>query len=68
MKKPILITGGAGFIGANLVRYFVSKGVRINIIIKKNSNLWRIKDILDKINVHYAELNNLKKLRKIIKK
>ena len=68
MKNPILNTGAAGFIGANLARYFVSKGVRINIIIKKNSNLWRIKDVLDKMNVYYAELNDANKLRKIIKK
>ena len=68
MKNPILITGAAGFIGANLARYFVSKGVRINIIIKKNSNLWRIKDVIDKMNVYYAELNDVNKLRIIIKK
>jgi len=68
LKNPILITGAAGFIGANLARYFVSKGVRINIIIKKNSNLWRIKDVLDKMNVYYAELNDANKLRKIIRK
>ena len=68
MKKPILITGAAGFIGANLARYFVSKGIRINIIIKKNSNLWRIKDVIDKMNVYYAELNDVNKLRIIIKK
>ena len=51
MRNPILITGAAGFIGANLVRYFVSKGIKINILIKKTSNTWRLRDILNKIEI-----------------
>ena len=68
MKYPILITGAAGFVGANLARYLVSKGIKINIIIKKNSNLWRIKDIIKKMNVHYSDLSDKKKVRIIVKK
>ena len=68
MKYPILITGAAGFVGANLARYLVSKDIKINIIIKKNSNLWRIKDIIKKMNVHYSDLSDKKKVRIIIKK
>ena len=67
MKYPILITGAAGFIGANLSHYFVSHGIKIHIIIKKKSNLWRLKKIIGKINVHYADLNDKKKVKKIIK-
>ncbi len=66
MKHPILITGAAGFIGANLVRRFVSNGVKIHIIIKKTSNTWRLNDILGKVNVHYADINDKKKIKKII--
>ena len=68
MKYPILITGAAGFVGANLARYLVSKDIKINIIIKKNSNLWRIKDIIKKMNVHYSDLSDKKKVRIIVKK
>tara|TARA_Y100000816_G_scaffold237990_1_gene184045 strand:+ start:274 stop:1245 length:972 start_codon:yes stop_codon:yes gene_type:complete len=68
LKYPILITGAAGFIGANLVRYFVSKKIKVHIIIKKNSNLWRLRDILNKINVHYSDLSNKTNIKKIIKK
>ena len=48
MKHPILITGAAGFIGSNLARYFVNKNIKVNIIVKKSSNLWRLKDITKK--------------------
>ena len=68
MKYPILITGGAGFVGSNLVRYFVSQGIKIHIIVKKNSNLWRLKGIMNKIYVHYSDLNNKTNIKKIIKK
>ena len=67
MKHPILITGAAGFIGANLARHFISKGFKINIIIKKSSNTWRLSDILNKINIHYADINDKKKIREIIR-
>lgn len=68
LKYPILITGAAGFVGANLVRYFTSQGVKVHILIKKNSNLWRLKDIIDKTNVHYCDLNNRSNVKKIIRK
>jgi nucleoside-diphosphate-sugar epimerase len=68
LKYPILITGAAGFVGSNLARYFVSQGIKIHIIIKKNSNLWRLKGVINKIHVHYSDLNNKTNIKRIIKK
>jgi len=68
LKYPILITGAAGFVGSNLARYFVSQGIKIHIIIKKNSNLWRLKGVMNKIHVHYSDLNNKTNIKRIIKK
>lgn len=68
MKYPILITGAAGFVGSNLARYFVSQGIKVHIIIKKNSNLWRLKGVIYKIHVHYSDLNNKTNIKRIIKK
>ncbi|MDC0481398.1 NAD(P)-dependent oxidoreductase [Candidatus Pelagibacter sp.] len=67
LKQPILITGATGFIGANLVRHFVSKKIKVNIILRKNSNKWRIKDIIDKTNSFNVDLKDEKKLQQIIK-
>jgi dolichol-phosphate mannosyltransferase len=67
LKQPILITGATGFIGANLVRYFVSKNIKVNIILKKNSNIWRIKNIINKTNFFYVDLNDEKKLNQKVK-
>jgi dolichol-phosphate mannosyltransferase len=68
ISKPILITGAAGFIGSNLLRFFINKKILVNIIIKKNSNKWRIKDLTSKINLYYCDLYNKKKLESLIKK
>lgn len=68
LKNPILITGATGFIGSNLTRYLVKKGIRVNIIIKKSSNIKRLKDIFENLNVYYADIRDKKKIQTIIKK
>ena len=67
IKQPILITGATGFVGSNLLRFFVSKNIKVNILIRKSSNLWRINDILHKTNFYYVDLSDKFKLSKKIK-
>ena len=47
-QKNVLITGGGGFIGANFVYKFLDLGYEVNLLEKKESNLWRLKDIKEK--------------------
>ena len=65
--KRVLITGGAGFIGANLTRKLVSfPDFEIFVIEKRNTNLWRIKEIINKINIKYLDLEDSEKLSKTV--
>lgn len=59
MKKNILITGGAGFIGSHVVRLFVNKYPDYNIInldkLTYAGNLANLKDIEDKPNYKFIK-------------
>ena len=61
--KKILITGGTGFIGSHLLHELLSNNYSIVLLKRKNSNVWRIKDILKKIKIYDVNLNtNFKKI------
>ena len=68
MKKKVLITGGAGFIGANFVHKFLDLKYDVHLIDRKESNLWRLKNVKNKIKIHYIDLKNYKNLEKLILK
>lgn len=64
--KRILITGGAGFIGANFAYKFLDLGYDINLLEKQGVNLWRLEEIKEKIKIHYVDLRNYKALETFI--
>lgn len=65
--KNILITGGLGFIGSHLVNRMLKEKAKVYIIERKNSNPWRIKSVIDKVNIIEADISNSKEIHKIIK-
>ena len=63
-QKTVLITGGAGFIGANLVRKLITqKENSIHIVTEKNSSLWRLGDILSSLAVHEIDLTDFEQIQ-----
>lgn len=67
-RPQVLITGGAGFIGANLVNKLLELNYNINLVVKPSTNLWRIKNILSQINIYELDLLDISKLKKTIKR
>jgi len=71
MKKNILITGGAGFIGSHLVRLLVNKYPDYHIInmdiLTYAGNLENLKDIQDKANYTFVKCDicNLEKVKQV---
>ena len=61
MKRNIVITGGAGFIGSHVVRLFVNKYPDYNIInidkLTYAGNLANLKDIEDKPNYKFVKMD-----------
>lgn len=64
----ILITGGGGFIGANLTHRLIDSNYKVHLLWKKNSDPWRLRDIENKIYFHTVELSDQKKLTILMKK
>lgn len=72
MKRNILITGGAGFIGSHVVRLFVNKYPDYHIInldkLTYAGNLANLKDVENKPNYSFvrADIADLDEMRRII--
>ena len=73
MKRNILITGGAGFIGSHVVRLFVNKYSEYNIVnldkLTYAGNLANLKDIEDAPNYHIvkADICDFEKIREVLR-
>lgn len=65
--KTILVTGGTGFVGLNLVRRLASLGYETHVIARKNSNLEEIKSLEGNIVIHIYN-QSLQSMIEIFKK
>tara|TARA_R110000824_G_scaffold74599_6_gene189550 strand:+ start:1527 stop:2519 length:993 start_codon:yes stop_codon:yes gene_type:complete len=67
--RTILITGGAGFIGSHLVKFLVEKYPHYNIHVLDNltyaGDLSNLKDVIDNINFHKYDINDIRILDKL---
>ncbi|MEI8175259.1 MAG: SDR family NAD(P)-dependent oxidoreductase [Candidatus Omnitrophota bacterium] len=49
--KRVLVTGGTGFIGANLLRRLLAEGAHVSALIRHAESAWRLKSILHEIDI-----------------
>ena len=64
--KRILLTGGAGFVGAVLTRELLRSGHRVHLILKSDSGRWRIADVLSDVQVHPADLRDEAAVKQVV--
>lgn len=66
-KRIFLVTGGAGFVGANLCRRLAGMGEEVHLLVKSTSNMFRLDDIRDKLHLHISDLRNAQDVENAIR-
>ena len=67
-NKQVLITGGSGFIGANLVRSLINQSARVNLFLRPGAKTWRLTSLLKKTKIYNVDITDKQSIEKAIKK
>ena len=59
-----LVTGATGHLGAFLTRHLLGMGFEVAILVRPQSDLWRLSDVLGSITLLYGALGDLDGIRK----
>lgn len=62
--RRVLVTGAAGFVGANLTRELIHRGADVHAIVRPASQLWRIADIAPRLKLYAVDLVDRQELQK----
>lgn len=66
VMNKVLISGSNGFIGSHLTHRLVKEGYTVGIIKRRNSNMWRIKELIDKVSNYELDLKDAKEILKTV--
>ena len=47
-NRTVLVTGGSGFIGANLVRSLINQSAKVHLFLRPKAKIWRLTEIIKK--------------------
>lgn len=61
-----IITGGGGFVGANLARRLVRAGHEVHLLLRPGYASWRIADIKKDVRLHEVELRDADSLDRLV--
>jgi nucleoside-diphosphate-sugar epimerase len=62
-----LVTGGGGFVGANLVRRLLAEDCRVHVILRPGTDRWRLAAVLDRLVVHSVDLTSVEDVGRVVR-
>lgn len=64
--KRVLLSGGTGFVGANLTRRLLADGYEVQLVVRPSHATWRIQGILEHVQLHEVDLADAEQLRRVV--
>lgn len=65
LTGPILVTGASGFVGSHVVKALVNLGLEVHVLVRKTSNLSRLKEVEGKFKIHFGDLTDKVSVEKV---
>lgn len=65
--RRVLLTGGSGFVGANLARRLLADGHEVHLLVRPHYQPWRIEEIRHSLRFHEAELHDAEAVCRVVK-
>ncbi len=62
-----LVTGAGGFVGANLVRRLLAEQAAVHALVRRDTDLWRLADVRERLVLHVAELADWDDVRRVVR-
>ena len=64
--KRVILTGGTGFVGANLARRLLRDGHELHLLVRPNYQPWRIADIRSGLRLHEVHLHETEVVARVV--
>jgi len=65
-RRRVLVTGVAGFVGANLCRGFSARGWEVHGLLRATTDRWRLEGIDGVVQIHVADLRDREPLQSLL--
>lgn len=65
-EQRVLVTGAAGFLGANLVRTLLEQRAQVHALTRPSTDLWRLTEVLPRLTIHRVDLTDFQTVQSVV--